>query len=369
MSLVRHPGNLKASRVMKFAFPCLLLLLATLPLAGQGVSTEPVGFNKVTCLANSDTIVGVPLRIQGSLNTKLSAAPSATTGNSTLTLAHNSLPTLTKHYLKFNSGAADGRWYDITANTADSVTINLNGDILPAAVSGDSVLIAEYWTLNTLFPPSLATTEPSTTGHAIIASSALNRKTELLLPNLTGVGTNLAPNQTYYILNANPKVWKKFSDNSRPDFGDTILYPDTYFVVRHNRGVSQPTVYRSLGEVETANFTIFLSTRTDGRQDNYIAIPRPLPVKLSELGLDTLAFKNSTALKTQDELLVFDNESAVRNKAPSATYFILSTGWRKFGDGSTNHDNSTIPAGAGFLIRKVPSIDGASVPWKNTAPY
>lgn len=355
---------------VKSPFPTLLALLApSFWLAAESVTTEAVGFNKVICLANSDTIVGVPLRVQGSISTRLGSAPVANGDTVNLTLVHDALPALTRHYLKFSSGARDGRWYDITANTANAVTLDLNGDNLDGVVSNDSVLIARYWTLNTLFPPAQATTDPATTGHAILASSALNRKTELLLPDLTGEGINLAPKHTYYILNGTPKTWKKLNDNSLPDFGDVILYPDTYFLVRHNRGVNQATTLRVIGEVETANLSIFLSTRTDGRQDNHIAIPRPTPVKLSGLGLDTTAFRNSTTLKTQDELLVFSNEAAARNKAPSATYYRLSTGWRKFGDGTTNHDNSTIPAGAGFLLRKAATADGASVPWQNTASY
>jgi uncharacterized protein (TIGR02597 family) len=352
--------------------PLLILIAAaccSVPFAqAQSVTTESVGFNKITCLANSDTIVGVPLRKQGSISTKLTATPSATTGNVTLTLANTELPTLAKHFLKFNSGNRDGRWYDILSNTASTVTIDLNGDNLDGVLSGDSVLIAEYWTLDTLFPPAQATTNPATTGHAIVASSSvLSRKTELLLPNLTGQGTNLAPSATYYITS---NVWKKFGDTTRPSFGDVILYPDNYFIVRHNSTVTQSTVFKSIGEIEAKNFSIFLSTRASGKQDNFIGLPRPVAVKLVDLGLDETAFVNSpSTLARKDELLVFNNDAAIRNKAPSATYYRLAAGWRKFNDGSTDHNNTTIPAGAGFLIRKAATATGASVLWKNTSAY
>jgi uncharacterized protein (TIGR02597 family) len=188
-----------------------------------------------------------------------------------------------------------------------------------------------------------------------------------LLPNLTGQGTNLAPSATYYITS---NVWKKFGDTTRPSFGDVILYPDNYFIVRHNSTVTQSTVFKSIGEIEAKNFSIFLSTRASGKQDNFIGLPRPVAVKLVDLGLDETAFVNSpSTLARKDELLVFNNDAAIRNKAPSATYYRLAAGWRKFNDGSTDHNNTTIPAGAGFLIRKAATATGASVLWKNTSAY
>jgi hypothetical protein len=52
-----------------------VLLAAATQLMAQSVTSGSVGFNKVTCLSNSDTIVGVPFRAQGSRHTKLAAAP------------------------------------------------------------------------------------------------------------------------------------------------------------------------------------------------------------------------------------------------------------------------------------------------------
>jgi hypothetical protein len=78
----------------------LMVVLATAVLAIQshgGETTNPMGFNTVTCLANSDTIVGVPLRAQGSIATKLAAAPAVNGAQATLTLAHNTLPSLGTH--------------------------------------------------------------------------------------------------------------------------------------------------------------------------------------------------------------------------------------------------------------------------------
>ncbi|MFU8849280.1 MAG: TIGR02597 family protein, partial [Opitutales bacterium] len=169
--------------------------------------TDPIGVNKITCPVNSDTIVGIPFRKEGSRSTVTSASPINVVGEpdlkeiplSALTLEAGSL---TQHYLKFDSGSRDGRWYDITANTATSVTIDLNGDTLDGVTTGDRVTIAEYWTLNTLFPPANATGDPTTTGHAVVGSNGTgsrNRKTEILYPDLLGLGINRAAPSQYYI--------------------------------------------------------------------------------------------------------------------------------------------------------------------------
>lgn len=341
---------------------------------------NPLGFNKIVCLRNSDTIVGIPFRTQGSPRALMAGAPGAVAENpdlaeislQSITLAPG---TLDRHYLKFDGGPRDGRWYDITANTATSVTIDLNGDTLDGVGDGNPVIITEYWTLDTLFPPAQATTswtenpenpgEMIQNGHAIVAwPNGLTRRTELFVPNLTAEGINLAPSATYYITGG---VWKKFGDNSQPDFGETILYPDNYFTIRHPLSVTHHTIFRSHGEVMIDNFTVFLSSRASGKQDNFIGIPRPVPVKLKDLGLndDAVFAVSPSVLMRRDELFVFDNETAIRNKAPSATYYRLASGWRRFGESTINQDETTIQAGTGFFIRKAATPAGGTAIWQN----
>ena len=357
----------------------LLFLFASPLLGQQTVTTAPVGFNKVTCLANSDTIVGVPLRVQGSITTKLAAAPVIDPENSdlvTLTLHNNELPAFaaSSRYLKFNGGAADGRWYDITANTTNTVTIDLNGDTLPAVASDNAVLIAEYWTLNTLFPPAQATTNPLTTGHAIVASTTAfpaGRRTEILLPNVTGVGINLSASGTFFIFNGG---WRKQGQAVTSDFGLQQLMPDNYFSIRHPSAVTSSTTFKALGEVELSVFSIPLNTRVEGKQDNFIALLRPVNMTLNGLSLGgTSAFVSSTTAfpaGRRDELLVFDNAVAARNKSASATYFYFNGAWRKQGQAVTaNFGGDTIPAGVGFLIRKYQTAGGETVFWTNQPNY
>lgn len=369
--------------------PTLTLLahLMILPvLSGADVTTEPIGFNKVVCLPNSDTIVGVPLRTQGSKRTALSAPPAVVGDSVTLTLGAGFLTAgeLTAHYLKFIDGDREGRWYDIqtaangTANTTSSVTISLNGDTVGTVNTGHKVLIARYWTLDELFPPAGGTTAwsgtpPVPNGHAIVASTnALNRKTEVLLPNLSGVGINISFSSTYYLTSGTSGAWKKVGDTSKPSFGGTVLYPDNYFIIRHNSSVTNSTVFRIVGEVEMNSMTIPLLSQSSGKQDNFIGLPRPVDVSLFDLALDGVSFVNSSnALNRKDELFVFNNALAGKNKSASATYYRLATGnsWRRVGDATTVQNNTMIPAGSGFIIRKASTSPGGTAMWQNAPTY
>ena len=383
---VSLPINFVTMRSFSLSRICLSLsiLVASsgLLVAQSEMVCDPVGFNKIPCPTNSDTIVGVPLRAKGSQKATLSALPDTTTlpGSAILSVAGS--PGWTAgayagtHFVKFTSGALDGSFYAVTANTADTLTIDLNGDNVGAVVATDTLLLAQYWTLNTLFPPADATTEPATTKIAIVASIntyTTGRRTELLLPDLVSSGTNLAPTQTFYIYSG---VWRKQGDAVN-DYGSTRIQPDSYFIVRHTSKVTASTTYLCLGEVEMGNFAIPLSTQSttglNTRQDNFVAVPRPINVTLSQLGLVPGTFVASTSPYTpgrKDELLVFNNASQAFNKSASATYYYFNNAWRKQGASFTlDFGTDVIPAGAGFLVRKAPTVGGVTSFWVNPATY
>lgn len=363
-----------------------VLLAAATQLMAQSVTSEPIGFNKVTCLNNSDTIVGVPFRSQGSRNSKLAAAPVVNGDVATLTLTATNLPLWPGHsrYVKFNSGTKEGRYYDITSNTDTTITLDLNGDTLGDATTGDALVIAEYWTLGTLFPASGATTAWTETpaasgnwvqnGHAVVSSnsySLLARRTEILLPNLTTAGINLTPASVHFISGTTTKTWTEAkTGGSFVPSGSTILNPDTYFIIRHAAAVARPTTFRSVGEVEAGSVSIPLATSTSVKWDNQVAIPRPLPVKLSELGLaGTSAFVSSNSislLARRDELFVFDNLVALKNRTPSAVYFVIGGNWQKMVNNlPVVANDDVIQAGHGLIIRKYKSTTGQTVFWDN----
>ena len=99
---------------------------------------------------------------------------------------------------------------------------------------------------------------------------------------------------------------------------------------------------------------------------------RPIPVKLSDLGLGA-AFDESvdnTEGNRADELLVFDNLQAAVNKAPSKIYFRAGGEWR-LDDGSTypSADNDEVLPSTGLVVRKAAGASDDTLRWLNTPTY
>lgn len=369
----------------------LLAVAASGILSAQTITTHtaPIGFNKVVCLPNSDTIVGVPFRMEGSVTTLTTDVPGIVEGSPDLAVISvqasiENPGSLGQHYLKFEGGVRDGRWYDITGNTASSVTIDLNGDNLTGVAAGNRVVIIQYWTLDTLFPPDQATTSWTEDaekpgqwiqdGNAIVASITAfpsGRRTEVLFPNYAGTGINLSTSGTYYIHNGG---WRRHGKPMTTDFGSVLLVPDYFFNIRHSSSVSKSTTLRASGEVGMEIQSIPLNTRNDTRQDNFIALKRPVNVTLDELSLGgTQGFVSSTTAfpsGRRDELLVFSNEVAARNKSASATYYHFNGAWRRHGRPITNnYGGDHIPAAFGFIVRKYQTVGGETAFWSNPPSY
>ena len=358
---------------------CLVASLfgAAAVFAQTTATTTPVGYTVSACYPNADTIVGTPLRSQSEqLAGALAADPdiASVPGSAVLTVS----TTMTAdalantHYLKFTSGTDQGKFYSVTANTDTTVTIDLNGGAT-TALSGDTFVVIKIWTLAELFDPTVCTTDPITTGNAIVASLSqlgTGRRTEVLVPDYAGDGVNLVPAGTFYV---HAGIWKK-QGGGATDFGAQQLPPDGCFIIRHPPAVTAATSYTILGEVEMGNFQIPLSTLSTGKQDNSIGLLRPIDVTLNGLNLGgTPAFVDSLGqLGTQrrDELLVFANDATgVRNKVPVATYYRHAGIWKKQGGGATDFGNDIIPGGFGIMVRKYQTVDGSTAFWNNTPTY
>jgi uncharacterized protein (TIGR02597 family) len=344
---------------------------------GQTVYTTPVGYVSQTCLANSDTVVGIPVRIAVAGAGALSAVPTVSGSSAVLAIAGSPGFVVdafkNTHYAKFTSGASNGKFFAITANTAAGVTLDLNGDTLVSA-AGDTIVISKFWTLGELFVPTASTTLASTTGNAIVASTSgipSGRRSEILLPNTSGVGINLASSGVYYVLNG---AWRKVGAAVSDSFNNTQLWPDNDFIIRHPTTVTAATTYTVSGEVDSTSFAVALTTRNASKQDNFIGLPRPVDSTLVGLNLGgSSAFLASTsALPSgrRDELLVYNNAVAARNKAPTSIYYYLNNGWRKVGAAVTaDFGTDKILSGSGFTIRKYQVSGGPTQFWNNTPSY
>lgn len=358
-------------------------LIAAFAAVGQAsaveATTTPVGYVATTCLSGSDTIVGVPLKSPTVAAAALASAPASADGNVTtvLTVATSTFTAgalAGTHYVKITSGPDLGKIFPIVNNTATSVTVSLNGDTTQAVV-GNTFSVTKFWTLAELFNPSVSTNDPLTTGNAIVSSSgttAGTRRTEVLLPDTTTAGINLASAGTFYV---NAGIWKK-QGGGATDYGTQQVWPDNYFTIRNPATVTSSTNYVIAGEVDTTAAIIPLATRTGGqneKQDNAVALTRPIDITLNQLNLGgTSAFVSSTgatAATRRDEVLVFDNAGTGLNKAASATYYFRDGIWNKQGGGVVDAGNDKIPAGSGIVIRKYGTAAGATALWNNTPSY
>ncbi|MBX3741326.1 MAG: TIGR02597 family protein [Akkermansiaceae bacterium] len=336
-------------------------------------TTTPVGYTSISCLPGSDTIVGLPLRLSASAAGALTSAPSTSGSQAVLTVSGASFGSFAgTHYVKFKESAtAKGKWFPVASNTADTLTIDLNGVTLSAAI-GDKIEVLKFWTLAELIDPSTATDNPATTPNAIVASSNIGptgRKTEVLVPNFLATGINIAPSTVYFIHGG---IWKK-QGGVNNSFNNDQLWPDSYIIIRNPASIGSSTKFVVSGEVETGNFEVAVNTLAAGKQDNFVALPRPIDTKLKDLGLGgTAAFVSSDGIgptQRKDELLVFNNAAAALNKSASAIYFYHAGIWKKQGGVNADFGDDVIPAGGGFILRKFQSGTGATATWNNAPSY
>ena len=343
--------------------------------------TTPVGYTSVTIDKNADTRVGLPFRQPTVAAAALTETPTA----NVLTVAGAAFGTYGgTHYVKFTSGLSNGKIYAITTNDATTITIDLNGDTL-AAVSTDTFSVSKFWTLKELFDPALSTSDPLTTGNAIVASTGTTvpaRRTTLMTPQNGGVGSNLVSQWTYYIAPIAPTLpvpgplaphWVRTTSNST-NYDDQQLWPDLSFIIRHPASVTSSTVYVNTGEVDMGTSIITLETKVGATSDNAVALTRPVDVTLSQLNLGgTSAFVSSagtTVPVRRDLLMVYFGGTPSQNKVSTATYYYDGNAsmWRKTTSSTYNANSDVIPAGVGFMIRKYAGT-GATSFWTNTPSY
>jgi uncharacterized protein (TIGR02597 family) len=81
------------------------------------------------------------------------------------------------------------------------------------------------------------------------------------------------------------------------------------------------------------------------------------------------AFASSLLPGTRtDELLVFDNSSAQRNKSAVAVYYFWDSAWRRVGAGAAIVGSDPVfTPGTGFIIRK--ATNTTSSIWVNSPNY
>ena len=345
----------------------LLLFGSTCWLPAQEVVSGIFGFQKITLSANADSIIAVPfnrLSADSGLVSSVSGSVIQIQGTPNWTanqFVYSSGVQSNTYYARFDSGAWEGRYFTITNNGTNSLTLNLAGEVLTGVLAGDAVSIIPYWTLATMFP----NTGNSSNWNGInVSANAGQRKTEVLIPNLNGIGKNLAPSLTYYLLtNASWRLYPNSTNNN-----DDILRPNTYMIVRNN---SSNATYVAMGDVQMTKTVTGLRGSLTVVQDNFVGLPRPIEVSLDNSGLLTnYSFAQSVSAGVRrDELLVFNYTNIAKNKAPADTYYYLTNaGWRKFPSSANYGPSNVLLPGCGFIVRRATNSITAPF-WTNSATY
>lgn len=328
-------------------------------------TTPPVGFNTVTCLPNSDTYCSVPFAQTWDFQGLISGTPSVVGEQATITpqgtIAWTTDQFAGLYFVRILTGAKAGMYFQILNNATGTLTIDLAGGNLTGVANGDGFAVSKFWTLGTLFPPATQTTIVASTSTLITG-----RRTEILFPDLFSNGTNLAPTRRFFLHSG---VWKEASTGF-PTSDNVILSPDSYFIVRHNHtSISAATTFTATGIVELNPISLPLGTQPTTKQDNATTTGRPIPVKLKDLDLiSSGAFVGSAGTlvsQRRDELMVYDNNVATINRAPSSVYFyVTSTSqWRSTATGFPLADEVEISPSSGILVRKFQSGTGNSTVW------
>ena len=353
---------------------CLLPIFVALNWCSvQLVSAENlmIGFNRVTCQAKSDTLVSVPFMKHPVKAAKtLAVVPTISSGQAVLTPSEATTWTADElkdnYYVRITSGALAGHWYDITGNAAATLTIDLSGENGSGFAEGDTFMVVGYWTLDTLFPPVTQTTFHKSSGNL-----EYQQKSKILIPNITDPGTELPAKEVYFLTDSG---WKK-SAAGFPAAGNTILEPGLPFIIRHPDQVAT-TDFEPDGRVLRGTDSIWLEQTAADKQDNTVAVQRPVDVALSDSGLGETAFASSTSHASsdrKDELLVFDNGAKAFNKSPSAIYYKVAQSWFKDegkaeANAAATADN-VLSASSGLIIRKSKGTTDISTIWNNQPTY
>ncbi len=387
-----------------------LIALCALPLLSKAVETDPAGFVTVNLAGNSDSYVYIPFKRSAefvgtaaalSANGTYDAGEPFTDGNSNQiwdngeiftdtsnVIALTGTPGLTvnqfvyvsgtqpkRYYVFLKSGTRVGMYYSVVSNAAASLTVDTAGDDLTTAINSTTALeVIPYDTLGSIFPAGAG-------AHPSSSHSLAVRQSEILLPNNTSAGIDLASPISYYyfsgVTGAGPG-WRRAGASSVVA-NDDVLMPDTFFIVRHNIATASALTFT--GTVQMSQLATPIGTVANSLdQDNAVALPFATELSLSQLKLyESGAFVGSSShslLLRQDQVLVWDNSIIGKNKGSGTSYYYFTgtsgvgPGWRKSGASSVIADNDIVIGPTKIIvIRKKSGGAPVTVLWSVKPPY
>ena len=352
--------------------------------------TDPVGYYTLNIIGGSDNVMSLPMVrdavFSGTVGGGITAtgfdalAGAVSPGWTVSQFKYVSGTQPQTFYVEFTSGALKGLYYKINDNTANSASLDTEGDSLlnhsvpgntgTALAVGDSFKIRPYWRIKDVFEVN---------GTPIIESrpSVVLAKDDVMIPNYSAVGINKAAttiifHTTQTTAPANGPGWRAAGQGAT-DFGDYILRPNEAFIVRRRN--ANNVSLTNLGGV-LMNKSVSFVPGGDGSSANdiYISINRPAAVSLDSAGLriadqsKSLIKDSASSVLRQDELYAFDTPAGFNQGAPNIYYYLAGNGWRKVGSAATDIGSTVfLEPGKSYIVRKKAANAGSD--WANDANY
>ena len=352
------------STAMKMLLPSLLLpslmgIALSTGISQGSVSSNPIGFNKVTLTGNANTMVSLPFTQKAVFTGKAGTVVDA--GGDGFSVGEDAVVTpagtsislgsySSTHYVRFSSGNRDGYYYEIASNSATTLTVMANGDDLSQLAVDDTFSIIPHWTLDTVFPGGEGVYE---------TLFSFNPLTQVFIPDVNSSGENLALDTFFY----KGGVWCR-ADDVNGNYDGEILYPNTMFVVRH-RQAGDTTICAS-GVVPMGKHVLQFDVLASGKNDHWISLDRPVPTTLAQSNLvESGAFLESTfSFNPVDVLFVYDESLNIK------TYFYLDGMWQR--QDALGVDQGAVEVfgpGLGVIIRKGSGASDQTVFGVNNPTY
>ena len=314
-------------------------------LSAQTVYSKIVGAMAITVEASSDAYVTPSFAnsavFRGTVASSV-AGTSVTLSSGTFTLDQFAGANL---LLESGAGSLDGRIFEITANSTSGVLTVVDSGNELTGIANATVAIIPDITLGGLFPNGIGGTSEANPGDPDVV---------LFTNDNTDSSSGFHPSAFYYFAKGaeDTAKWRKVGAALDADFNSQELPLGEGLVVRNNTA-SAKTFY-VFGEVLEGKFSIPLRSFADKDNYNYIGVPRPLDIALTDLDLaGTAAFANNV-----DKLLVFPASVAGQKNVEPDEYIYDGTAWRKNGNNAVDAGSDVIPASAGIAIFKPQGTPG-----------
>ena len=331
-----------------------VLLLLVLPSTGYSqANTPPVGVIVYSLATGTTTSIGVPVFAEAAFSGQISAvtANSLSTTDGTFT-AGQFAQTGAPFFALILSGGQTGRLLLVTANTANSVTLqtgttNLTGDATTPAFAvavGDRFEIFPGDTLASLFGDGSA-------GNPVQLQAGTSSFTADSVQIFNGV--KWVP----YFFNSTANSWLNAS-GAATNQNNLVLFPDAGLLI----GRRGPTTTIAItGRAPTTS----LVTRIVGGTFSSVALRFP-----TDLTLGALNFSNPGTWVASDSPLAADRVNLF-NGVKWVSYHKTVTGslWKQVGGDGSDQSAKPIPAGSAVLIQKQGSATDSSSFFSQAPPY